>query len=249
MPYFSYNQIDLGFLTLYPWGFFLGLALLVGYCLILKELKKEGLEEKKIFWLSIWIFLGIIVGSRLAYVFQFSQYYFSNPLEIFKITAGGLMFYGGFFGALVTGWIYLKKAKLNFFKVADMVAPAVALGMFIGRIGCFLINDHQGAITTLPWAIKWMDGTFRHPIALYLSLNGLILFFILFYLRQRLTKPGQLFFIFLFYYSISRFLLDFLRAGDTVLADPHYLGLTSSQWLSLIILVGLFFMLRKPKSR
>ena len=154
------------------------------------------------------------------------------------------MLYGGLIGALITGGLYLKKAKLNFLKTADILAPAIALGIFIGRIGCFLINDHQGAVTSLPWAIQWADGSLRHPIALYLSLNGLILFFVLLKLRKKLIKPGQLFFIFLAWYAISRFFLDFLRASDTVLADPHYWGLTISQWFSLLIPIILFACLK-----
>lgn len=237
IPYFSYNQMKIFGITLYPWGFFLGLAFLFSYLILLRESKKENIEEKKIFWLFFWIFLGVVIGSRLGYVFQFSNYYFENPVEIFKIAQGGLMFYGGFIGALILGWRYVRKNKLNFLKIGDILAPAIAFGIFLGRIGCFLINDHQGAITGLPWAIKWMDGTLRHPIALYLSLNGLILFFLLKYLKNRLRKPGQLFFVFIFYYAFSRFLLDFLRASETVLSDLRYYQLTISQWISLLILV------------
>jgi phosphatidylglycerol:prolipoprotein diacylglycerol transferase len=123
----------------------------------------------------------------------------------------------------------------------------LALGIFITRIGCSLINDHQGAITSLPWAILWPDGTPRHPVAEYLALNGLIMFLIFWFLRIRLKKPGQLFIIFLFWYTISRFLLDFTRATDTVLADPHYFGLFISQWLSLFVIAGLFFFLIKKR--
>ncbi len=241
IPFFSYNQIQIGPITLYPWGFFIGLAFLVGYLLSLNQAKKQGIEEKKIFWLFIWIFIGIMVGSRLFYILQFPKRFLDNPIDIFKFSAGGLMLAGGLIGALILGGLYLKKAKLNFLKTADILAPAIALGIFIGRIGCFLINDHQGGITKLPWAIQWADGSLRHPIALYLSLNGLILFFVLWKLRKKLTKPGQLFFVFLIWYAISRFSLDFLRASDTVLADPHYWGLTISQWLGLGALTMLYF--------
>jgi len=137
--------------------------------------------------------------------------------------------------------------KLDLLKTADLLAPAAAIGIFIGRIGCFLINDHQGAPANLPWAIRWLDGISRHPVALYLSLNGLILFLILLFLKPKLKKPGQLAFIFLTYYAASRFLLDFTRASGTALSDPHYLNLTFSQWASLAILIAILFHLKKRR--
>ena len=247
IPYFSCSQIQLGPITLYTWGLFLGLAFLIGYWLVLKEAEKQGIEAKKIFWLTIFILLGGLLGSRLAYLMQFPNCCLLNPLDIFKFSAGGLMFYGGFFGALIAGWACIEKSRLNFWQIADILAPAIALGIFIGRIGCSLINDHQGALTNLPWGILWPDGVIRHPVAEYLALNALIIFLVLWLLRARLKKPGQLFIIFLFWYCLSRFLLDFSRVTDTPLADPHYLGLFISQWISLFILGGLAISLIKKR--
>jgi len=248
MPYFFYPEINLGPITLYTWGLFLALAFLIGYWLFLREAKGKRIESKKIFWLVVLILVGGLLGSRLAYILQFPQYYLSYPLEIFQAWAGGLMFYGGLLGALIAGWLYVKKSKLNPWQIVDLLTPALALGIFIGRLGCSLINDHQGAITNLPWAVLWPDGTLRHPVAEYLALNGLIMFLLLWFLRTRLKKPGQLFITFLAWYSISRFFLDFTRATATPLADPHYWGLTLSQWISLFILGGLvFYLLRRVK--
>lgn len=273
IPYFSYNQIQIGSLTIYPWGLSLGLAFSIGSWLFFRELAKKEVEPEKIFWLIIFVFFGGLIGSRLGYLLQFPQYYLAHPLEIFRIWAGGLMFYGGLFGALMSGWLYLKyedrlnrffglrkslpsdnrvsgprkRFSLSFLQVADLAIPALSLGIFITRIGCSLINDHQGAITSLPWAIQWPDGTLRHPVAEYLALNGLTMFLVFWFLRNLLKKPGQLFIIFLFWYSISRFFLDFTRAIDTPLADPHYFGLFISQWLSLFVIIGLTIFLVKKK--
>ena len=237
LPYFVYNQINLGPLTIYTWGFFVGLGFFLGFRLILYQAKKKELDSSKMFNLFIFIFLGALIGSRLGYVFQFPKYYFSNPLEIFQIWAGGLMLYGGIFGALFLGWLYLKKTKLDFWLIADLIAPAAALGIFIGRIGCFLVNEHQGAVTNLPWGILWPDGIIRHPVAEYLAINGLIMFFVLWLLKNKFKTPGRLFIIFLLWYGLSRFFLDFTRANDTSLADPRYFGLFTSQWVSLGIIL------------
>jgi len=228
MLYFSFTQIQLGPITLYSWGLMVGLAFVVGYWLALREAKKKGIDQDKIFWLIVLVFISSIVGARLGSLF------------LYKIN--GLMFYGGLFGALIVGWWYLKKTKLDFWKIADLLAPSLALGIFIGRIGCFLINDHLGTVTNLPWAILWPDGILRHPISLYLSLNALILFLILWFLREKLQKPGQLFILFLTYYSLTCFLIEFTRTGD-----PQYYGLLISQWISLIILVGVGGLVVKRK--
>jgi len=243
MPYFSYLQINLGLVTLYTWGIFLGLAFFVGFFLFSKVAKKN-LAQEKIFWLTIFILLAGIVSARLFYVIQF-PYYFYHPMQVFEFSNGGLTIYGGLVGGLIAGLFYIRKNKLDFWPLADILAPIIALGIFIVRIGCFLINDHQGAITNLFWAIEWPDGTFRHPVALYLSLNGLVIFWILLFLKDKLKKPGQLFIIFLFYYSISRFILDFFRSSNTFLSDPRYLSLTISQWISIFILLALVILGRK----
>lgn len=249
MPYFSFTQIQIGSFTFYPWGFLLGLAFLIGSWLVLREAAKRGINQKKIFWLIVFVFLGGLVGSRLAYVLQFPDYYLNHFSEVFQIWAGGLMFYGGLLGALISGWLYIKKTKLNFLKIADMIAPALAMGIFIGRIGCSLINDHQGTATNLPWGIVWPDGIIRHPVAEYLALNGLIMFLVFWFLRNRLKQPGRLFIVFILWYSSVRFLLDFTRASGTLLSDPHYLELTISQWFSLLILIilGVFLMIKKRR--
>ncbi len=236
MPYFSFTQIQLGSITIYTWGFLVGLAFIIGYWLALKEAQRKGIDQNKIFWLAILIFLFSILGARLGYFFQFK--------------VNGLMFYGGFFSTLIVSWFYLKKNKLDFLKIADTLTPSVALGIFIGRIGCFLIKDHPGTITSLPWAIQWSDGTLRHPVALYLLINGLIMFLVFWFLRNRLRKNGQLFILFLIWYSIIRFFLEFTRIGEL-----EYFGLFTNQWISLFVFIyaiillcrtyGIVFQLKK----
>ena len=226
----------------------MGLAFLAGCWLFLKEARKDGIEEKKILWLFFWVFVGIIFGSRLLYLLQFDDFGFSI---FFQFSAGGFAFYGGLIGGLSAGWFYAQKNKLNFWQLADWAAPAVALGIFFGRIGCSLINDHQGTLTDLPWAIQWPDGSLRHPVAEYLALNGLIMFFILRRLRFFVKRQGGLFVIFLAWYSASRFLLDFTRTADTTLGDPRYFNLMVSQWIALLVLAALggFLVFRRLRKR
>jgi len=242
MPYFSFDKIQIGPITLYTWGIFLALAFLVAFFLILRAVKKQKIDPDIVSNSFSWMILGAIIGGRLGYILQFPKYFFSQPLEILKIWEGGLTFHGGLFGILLAGIIYAKFAKVSqrlFFQIADLVALVLPISIAIGRIGCSLINDHQGAETSLPWGIVWPDGIIRHPVAEYLIISALILFFVLRFLKPRLKESGQLFFAFLLLYSISRFFLDFTRSTGTLLSDPRYFYLSTAQWLSLAVILGI----------
>lgn len=242
IPFKVYSSISCGWLNIPVWWLLFALAFLAPILFIHWELgKKKPFLAKKIIKLLVLLFFTGAIGGRLAYVIQFPQYYFSYPLEIFKIWQGGLAFYGGLLASLLTSWFYLKKYNLNFWQVGDLLAPLIGLGIFITRIGCSLINDHQGSLTSLPWGILWPDGSLRHPVAEYLALNGLLIFGVLLFLRRKyFFQSGQIFLIFLLWYPLSRFLLDFTRVSDTPLADPRLLGLANSQWISLGILFWIF---------
>lgn len=226
IPYFIFNQIKIGPVTIYTWGLMVALGFLLASWIFLWQAKKKRIDEKKILGLIFFIFLGAIFGSGFFY-----------------ILGRGMTFYGGFLFALALAWLYIKKNNLKFWLIADLAALSVPLGMFLGRLGCFLINDHQGTLTNLAWGISWPDGTTRHPIALYLSLIGLLIFLVLWQLRAKVKKEGQLFLVFLFLQASSRLALDFLRADD-----PRYLALTISQWITiLIILTVLVTLLKRPR--
>ncbi|MBU1102330.1 prolipoprotein diacylglyceryl transferase [Patescibacteria group bacterium] len=272
MPYIVFDRVVVGQITLYTWGFFVGLAFAAGYLFALYRAKKKNIPPEKIFWLVLAIFFGAGLGSRATFLLQFPGEWLADVSLLWQFNQGGLMLWGGIFGAVLFGGLYVRKARLSFWEIADLIAPAIALGIGIGRIGCFLINDHLGTPTNLPWGILWPDGIARHPVALYESLVGFGLFIIFSLLWKRriredfgneiqkippnlpLTKggtpsffkgglgrifgmPGQLFLLFLASYSFLRFLLDFLRASQGVLSDPRWWGLTSSQWISLIIFI------------
>lgn len=240
MPYFSFSKVIIGPITLYVWGFFVALGFLVGYIFTLKQARKEGINLDLIHGLAVLNILGAIIGSRIFYTLGRIDYYFSNPIEIFKVWQGGLSIHGGIIFGLLFSLIYLwvkKIPKKVIWKIADSVAFIMPISIAIGRIGCSLINDHQGAETSLPWGIIWPDGVIRHPVAEYLIIANLIIFFILKFIKPKLNKPGRLSIVFIFLYSISRFCLDFTRSVGTHLSDNHYWLLSTAQWLSLIIIV------------
>jgi len=235
IPYLAIEHFYLGPFKFYVWGFFIALAFLVALALAIWQGKKIGVEARKIFYLVIFIYLGAIAGARLFFVLQRPAEFFPDPLMFFRIGEGGMMFYGGLFGGLLAGWLFIRKWG-NCWALISILTPVVPLTLAIGRIGCFLSNDHLGGLTSLTWAISWPNGTLRHPVALYLILFDLALFGFLLWYRKRAKWPGQIFLIFLVIYGGGRFLLDFTR---NVSADPHYWGLAVSQWISLSLLTAL----------
>jgi len=276
IPYYVIDHFSIGPFKFYTWGFFIVLAFLVGMILAIRQAKKIGIGSDKIIWLIIFVYLGAIIGGRLFFVFQSPPEFFNNPSDIFNVSGGGMMFYGGLSGGAVAGWFYLRRIEKRL-QLVNALIPIVFFAMAIGRIGCLLSNDHQGAITSVPWAILWPDGSLRHPVVLYLILFDLALAGVLWWWKYatknhffchsrpvsqyRVNFSGNLdsdpcfrrddawipaqgrndktsffsspIFLFLFLYPLGRFFLDFTRDS---LADPHFWGLASSQWISLSLL-------------
>lgn len=174
IPYFSIEDFSIGPLTLYTWGFFIALAFLVGLVLAVRQAKKIGASRNEIIWLVIFIYIGAMVGGRLFFILQTPLEFLRSPAEIFNTSDGGMMFYGGLVGAAAAGLWYLRKIEKRW-QLINALIPIVPFVMAIGRIGCFLNNEHLGAITRVPWAILWPDDFLRHPVALYLILFDLAL--------------------------------------------------------------------------
>ncbi len=294
IPYFAIDHFMLGPFRFYTWGFFIALAFLVGMILAIWQAKKIGISSEKIIWLIIFVYLGAMVGGRLFFIFQSPLEFLREPSLIFHVSGGGMMFYGGLALGAAAGFLYLRSSfkkspltppkggeqKLPPFRegwggfsmriLLNSLAPIIPLAMAIGRIGCFLNNDHQGAITNVPWGILWPDGTLRHPVALYLILFDLILAGVLWWhnkvppfvkggvrgiLNTKINPPQPSFtkggrrtvLLFRIFYPRGRLFLDFTRDAST---DPHFFSLASSQWISLTLLtIVLLYYIIKRKYR
>jgi len=250
IPYEIYDQIQIGWLTFYTWGLLLALSFVLGLFLFLSAAKKKNQDLASMFYLFLGVMLGSLIGAKIGFLLQYPEklWQLSNYFN-----SQGYMLYGGLLGGLLVGWTYVKIAKLNFWLLADLAVLPVCLGIFLTRLGCFCLKDHPGAITQLPWAVLWPDGSLRHPVAFYLSLNGLLMLVIFLLLKRKSRMTGQLWLWFLLYYSASRFCLDFCRARQAHLSDPRWLALTTSQWISIFIffiaLVSYYFLRWKINAR
>jgi phosphatidylglycerol:prolipoprotein diacylglycerol transferase len=256
--------IHIGKLQIRSYGFMLALSFLIGIWLAGRRAKRAGVEPQKILDLSVIIILAAVIGSRLLYVlFHLEQY--SNPLHMFALWEGGATFYGGFLLAMAASYFWVQKNRIPFLKVADIIAPSIALGLVFTRVGCFLSGCCFGNETHMPWGMVFppdspagaaaaalaqaqgVDHVALHPAQVYSSIKGLIIFSALMLLQPKLKKLGSTFGLLLVLYGVGRFTIDFFRYYETsarVLA-----GLSFNQVISVVLFgCGLFLLLRREKT-
>lgn len=226
---------------MYAYGLLLALAFAVGIFGLTRQGKKHGLPEEKLLDMCLWIIVAAVVGSRLLYILIELPTYLAAPWSIFQVRSGGLSFHGGLAGGILAGLWYTHRHRLPQGKVADLVAPYLALGYAIVRIGCLANGCCFGRPADVPWALPaaYLDPTLRHPTQLYAFAAGLLIFGILLYRRSRTRFHGQLFLEFIIYYSIYRFIIEAFREVSA------YAGfLTLGQATSLVTAVGAFVAIR-----
>jgi len=238
----------IGPITIYSYGVMLALSFGVGIYLARKRALSVGISSKIIMDLGVYVLISSIIGARFLYVITNLNEYKSHPLEVI-FSRYGFVFYGGLILATIVGIWYLKRQKLSIWKIADVIAPSIAIGQAIGRIGCFLNGCCYGKTTTLPWGVRLpgrnpLDITPIHPTQLYSSVSDLIIFVILSCLWERRKIEGQVFLSYLILYSIARFIIEIYR-GDN---PDIFLHLTLSQIISIFIGLGaITIMVRKSR--
>lgn len=241
--------LHIGPITVYAWGAMLALALILIAFLLGRRFKEEGINPDYALDLILVCIVAGVIGSRIFYVIFYDwSYYAANPLQIFSLKNGGfdgLMWYGGFFGGAMAFYLYVRWRKLAVWHMADLLAPYLALGYALVRIGCFLNGCCYGVATSLPWGVVFpgLDNIHRHPTQLYSTLINLVIFGLLLKLYQRRTYQGEVFLAYLGLYSLYRFIIEFFRVNLVVGGV-----LTISQWIALgvvIITAGLYWGMKK----
>lgn len=229
--------VKLGPITMYAYGVMVALGFGVAAFLIYNHAARLNLNKEKLVDLLVSILIGGIIGARLFYVFMNLGYYLAAPLEIFNLSKGGLVWYGGFVAGMLTGILYIRLNKMDFWLVMDLIVPYVALAQAFGRIGCYLNGCCYGvaAPAGFPMAVTFPDSIVaRHPTQLY-SAMLLVLIYIILRLRQELPHfKGAIFLGYCILYPLKRFIIEFYR-GDNPRA---YFGMTISQVLSLTVFIA-----------
>ena len=229
------------------------LAYIVGISLGWLYCKKKLIRDPKILVIFddyiTYLIIGIILGGRMGYVLFYNLgYYLANPIEIFMVWNGGMSFHGGVIGVIVASLFFSNKYKINQFIFLDLVALSAPISIFFGRIANFINSELYGRATDISWSVKFVliDNIKRHPSQLYEAfLEGVVLFFILgyFFKKNYLKKPGQISGLFLIFYSLFRFFVEYFRFPDPQVGYL-ILNLTLGQLISIIFLIAgvlLFF--------
>lgn len=232
---------ELGPLTIHWYGIFVALGFLAGIWTASRRAPRVGISSETIADLGVWLIVGAVVGARMLYVVSYwDEYFAGRPFtEVFAIWRGGLVFYGGLIGASAACLLFVAMRKLPLWPVADAVAPSIALGQFLGRIGCLMNGCCYGKPTSLPWAIHFPEdhltqGVGVHPTQLYESFLDLLLYIGLAALFRRRRFPGQVFAVYLIAYSTLRTAVEVFRGDYPV----YYLGfVTPAQIVSLFLFV------------
>jgi phosphatidylglycerol:prolipoprotein diacylglycerol transferase len=238
------------FYTLHTFGVLLALAYLAALWWLVRTGRERGFHPDTLTSLGFWAIFGAILGAKLLMVVRALPDYVSQPGELFSrsfLTSAG-DFYGGFIGGVGASILFFwLNRSLSFWQLADLCAPAIALGQGIGRIGCLMAGDDYGSPTSVSWAISFTDpdaaaiggaplGVPLHPVQLYESLFCLALFLFLVWYGRRKRFDGQILIAYSLIYAVGRFIIEYFR-GD---ADRGFVfgGLFSTSQFIAIVIVG-----------
>jgi phosphatidylglycerol:prolipoprotein diacylglycerol transferase len=228
---------QVGAFSIYTYGLLIAIGFLAAVILASAKCRKTTFAKQVVIDLSICLLIYGIIGARLLHVIVNWQYYSNNLTEIVMLQHGGLAFQGGLFLAIAGGWLYLKKRKIDFFEIADLIMPYVALGQSLGRIGCFFNGCCYGRETLSFLGVKFPQiPVLVYPTQLFYSFSWLAVFIILNIIYDKRGFSGQVFSLYIIFYGAIRFLIDFLRGDLTYIWG----GLTLTQIISLLfVFIGI----------
>ena len=217
-------------------------GIIIGWVLCKKIFIKDTKVNEKFDDYLTYSILGIIIGGRLGYILFYNfNYYLNNFFDIFKIWHGGMSFHGGLLGIIIASILFAKKNNQNPFIYMDLVSLVAPIGIFFGRLANFINSELYGTVSDVPWSVIFVkvDNLTRHPSQLYEAfLEGIILFLLLIYFRKKnyLLKPGKISGLFLIFYSISRFFVEFYRVPDEHIGYLAF-NLSTGQIVSVVFLI------------
>ena len=250
--YSNFNPIafKLFGISVHWYGMMYALALLTAIYTAHWIIKKDNLaisQEKLDNY--IWsVEIGVILGARLGYIIFYdlnTTYYLTHPWQIFNpfgtdgtfVGISGMSYHGALAGFIIASLIWCKRNKISFWFMSDIAALSVPLGYIFGRIGNFVNQELVGRVTDVSWGI-YVDGTLRHPSALYEAfLEGFIVFIILFLVRSKKQFDGQLGLLYVMLYSFMRIVSEIFRQPDQQLGF-----LLGTQWLTMGMIISLSFL-------
>jgi phosphatidylglycerol:prolipoprotein diacylglycerol transferase len=243
--------LELGPFTIYSYGVLLAAAYLLSLYVAVLRARRVGLDADRVLDMGIYLIVSALVGAKLLLLVVDFDHFRRNPGELWTLARSGGVFYGGLVLATIVGIWYVRKHRLPIWATADAVAPSIALGHVVGRLGCVLAGCCYGTPTTLPWGITFSDAFAHsnvgtplhvalHPTQLYdAAAEGLILLVLLATERRGRRFAGRTFWLYILMYAVSRFGVEFFRG------DPRGMmgGLATSQIIALALAPAAIVML------
>jgi phosphatidylglycerol:prolipoprotein diacylglycerol transferase len=227
----------------YALAYIVGLLLGWRYCLILADRPPRLVARRDIDDFLVWATLGVVLGGRIGYVLFYKPgYYIEHPLEALYLWHGGMSFHGGALGVTIAILFFTHGRRVPVFAFADIIAEAIPIGLFFGRIANFINGELYGRETDVPWAMVFPGGgpVPRHPSQLYEALcEGLLLFLVLLLAEQKgaRQRPGLVSGLFLIGYAVARMSGELFRQPDVQLGFLVF-GTTMGQLLSIPLLIA-----------
>jgi phosphatidylglycerol---prolipoprotein diacylglyceryl transferase len=249
-PAFDPVFFSIGPLQFRWYGLMYVLSFIATYFFLRAEVRRKNLPLTRddVADLVFYGALGAVLGGRIGYILFYNLgFYVINPLHVFAVWEGGMSFHGGLLGVLTGILFYVRRKKLRFFSVMDMLAQCAPIGLGLGRIGNFINGELYGRTTDVPWGIVFPGGGDlpRHPSQLYeATLEGVVLFLMVRFAARRSTITSVASWTFCAGYGLFRCIVEFFRQPDAQIGT--FQGLFSEgQLLSLpMFLVGVFMLLR-----
>lgn len=253
--------VSIGTFYLPTYGVMLAIAYLVAIWLLTRKAEKEGLPKNEISDLSIAILAAAILGAKALLAIVDFREYVADPASASELIRSGGVFQGGLIAATVVGLWYIRRHRLPMWRITDMAAPSIALGEAIGRWGCLAAGCCYGKPANVPWAITFRNpfaheavGTPLnvplHPTQIYLSLNALLLFAIAEWVYRRKKFDGQVFWIYVLGYALTRGVIEEFR-GDLVRGFVVPGVLSTAQFIGVLMAIAsivMLFVLRRREA-
>ena len=242
--YSHFNPVafSIGDIAVHWYGIMYALALLSAIFIAKWFIKYDNINiNQDIFDSYIWwAEIGVILGARLGYILFYDSnttYYLTNPWQFFNpyvngtyVGIAGMSYHGAFIGFIIASILFCKRKNINFWFITDIAVLGVSAAYVFGRIGNFFNQELVGRVTDVSWGI-YVDGILRHPSQLYEAfLEGIVVFLILVYFRNRKKFDGQLAIMYGIFYTIARIIAEFYRQPD-----PQ-IGFIAGNWLTMGIL-------------
>jgi phosphatidylglycerol---prolipoprotein diacylglyceryl transferase len=239
--------ISIGSFFIPTYGTLVAIGFLAALWVVIRLAKRAQLPSERVTNLAIYCALAGLAGAKLFMIlFDFSDYW-SGRERLFSLgtlQAAGV-YQGGFLVAFVVAVLYMRSQRLPLLATCDVFAPGIALGQAIGRLGCFSAGCCWGVETHLPWAVTFHNpqaaeltgvplGIPLHPTQLYESVADALIFLLLYFRITKVHTSGTILGWYLTLYSAARFAIEFFRFHEQGL----HLGLSYTQWISLVTLVA-----------